>query len=130
MGPAHSTSTARTAATTDGVDARLSLVDYDDLSIATPGATADTTAPSVPADLVARPAGSQQIDLAWTGSTDAVGVHAYRVYRGGTVLAIVGSTSWSDTGLAPSTFYAYTVSAIDGAANESPSTATGSGWAP
>jgi RHS repeat-associated protein len=98
------------------------LVDYDDLSIATPGATADTTAPSVPADLVARPAGSAQIDLAWTGSTDAVGVHAYRVYRGGTYVATVGSTSWSDTALAPSTFYAYTVSAIDGAGNESPAT--------
>jgi RHS repeat-associated protein len=98
------------------------LIDYDDLSIATPGTTADTTAPTVPTDLAASPAGSKQIDLAWTASTDAVGVHAYKVYRGGTYLATTGSTSWSDTGLSSSTNYSYTVSAIDGAANESAQT--------
>jgi len=36
-----------------------------------------------------------------------------------TYLTTVASTSWSDTGLDPDTSYAYTVSAIDAAANES-----------
>ena len=95
------------------------LIDYDDLSIATPGTTADTIAPTVPTGLTVSPAGSKQLDLAWTTSTDANGVHAYNVYRGGTYLATTGSTSWSDTGLSSSTFYGYTVSAIDGVGNES-----------
>ena len=102
------------------------LIDYDDLSIATPGATADTTAPTVPTGLTVSPAGSKQLDLAWTASTDAVGVHAYKVYRGGTYVATTGSTSWSDTGLTSSTFYSYTVSAIDGAGNESAQTGSAS----
>jgi hypothetical protein len=63
------------------------VIDYDDLSIASVGATADTTAPTVPTNVVVTPAGAKQIDLTWAASSDAVGVHAYKVYRGGAYLA-------------------------------------------
>ena len=83
---------------------------------------ADTTAPSTPGGLTASAVSAGQINLAWTASTDAVGVQGYKIYRGGTYLASVGpvgSVSLSDTGLTVSTAYSYTVSAIDAAGNES-----------
>ena len=91
------------------------------VSVATPPPV-DSTAPTAPAGLSAAAISGSQIILAWTGSTDAVGVQGYKIYRDGTYLASVGpvgSTSLSDTGLASSTAYSYRVSAIDAAGNES-----------
>ena len=50
-----------------------------------------------------------------------MGVTGYRIFRNGTLAASVGSTptSYNDTGLAPSTTYAYTVKAVDAAGNVS-----------
>ncbi len=79
----------------------------------------DTTAPSVPAGLAANVVSSQVISLSWTASTDAVGVTGYNVYRDGTQLTTVSTTSHSDTGLVAATNYCYTVSALDLATNES-----------
>jgi len=79
----------------------------------------DVTPPSVPAGLSATAVSATRIDLAWTASTDDVGVAEYRVFRGGTELATTTATTWSDTGLSPSTAYAYTVRAYDGAGNGS-----------
>jgi fibronectin type 3 domain-containing protein len=42
---------------------------------------------------------------------------SYRVYRDGALLAIVGSTEWTDTNVAAGTIYAYAVRAIDAAGN-------------
>lgn len=81
--------------------------------------TADTTPPSVPASLVATPASSSSIGLAWAASTDNVAVTGYRVFRGATQVAAPGATSFVDTGLAPSTAYTYTVRATDAAGNVS-----------
>ncbi len=78
----------------------------------------DTTAPSAPAGLTATPAGDGRIDLSWIASTDNVGVQGYQVFRNGTYLSAVGpvgSTAFSDTGLATGTAYSYTVRAIDAA---------------
>jgi hypothetical protein len=84
-------------------------------------ATADTTAPSVPANLRATAAGASEIDLSWTGSTDNVAVTGYRVYRDGsaTALATVAGTTYRDTGVAAGTTHSYTVSAVDAAGNAS-----------
>lgn len=79
----------------------------------------DTTAPSVPANLSATPASSTGINLAWTASTDAVGVTGYKIYRGGVQIATSPTTSYSNTGLTPSTVYTYSVSAYDAAGNTS-----------
>lgn len=78
----------------------------------------DTTAPTKPGSLVAVAASSTQINLAWTGSTDIVGVYGYYVYRNGTqVGTVTSSDSYQDTGLSPSTAYNYTVAAYDAAGN-------------
>ncbi|MEK6719843.1 MAG: RHS repeat-associated core domain-containing protein [Chloroflexota bacterium] len=79
----------------------------------------DTTPPTVPTGLGLTVVDNHRLDLAWTASTDTVGVQGYRIYRDGTLLTTVGSNAWSDTGLAPATAYSYTVAAVDAAANES-----------
>jgi len=86
--------------------------------------TADTQAPTVPAGLTTTPINSNQVDLAWSASTDDVGVTAYKVYRSGALLATLGNvTSYSNSGLTGLTTYSYTVSACDAAGNCSASSA-------
>ncbi len=86
----------------------------------------DTTPPSVPAGLTATAISTSQINLSWVASTDPTvsgqvtsGLAGYRVYRGGTQIATVTTTSYSDTGLSPSTTYTYTIAAYDVAGNVS-----------
>src|SRR3989344_1636262 len=83
------------------------------------GGPPDTQAPTTPTNLTASAISSSQINLSWTQSTDNIGVTGYRVYRGGTQVASPSTTSYSDTGLSPSTTYSYTVAAVDGAGNVS-----------
>ncbi|MGH2988233.1 MAG: cellulose binding domain-containing protein, partial [Solirubrobacterales bacterium] len=80
----------------------------------------DTTAPSAPAGLTANAATASSIRLDWNASRDDVGVSAYRVYRGATLVATTAATSSTVTGLAPSTSYSFKVRAIDAAGNLSP----------
>ncbi|MBI5734049.1 MAG: hypothetical protein HY973_03870, partial [Candidatus Kerfeldbacteria bacterium] len=84
-------------------------------------AAPDTTAPTVPANLSATAVSSSGINLSWSASTDAVGVTGYKIYRNGSLLATSNSqlTTFSDTGLAASTSYSYTVAAYDAAGNTS-----------
>jgi hypothetical protein len=77
----------------------------------------DTTPPTVPANVTATAVSSSQINLSWTASTDNVAVAGYYVYRGGTQIASVSGTTYSDTGLAASTTYTYTVAAYDPSGN-------------
>lgn len=86
-------------------------------------AAPDIVAPMVPGNVSATVRSTTQIDLAWTASTDAVGVAGYRVYRDGTRIASVTASTYSDTNLAPATSYGYTVTAYDAAGNESPQSA-------
>jgi len=82
-------------------------------------APVDTTAPTPPT-LTATPVSPTQVNLSWSGATDAVGVAGYIVKRGGTVLdpAVIG-TSYSDTTAPPGTTSSYTVQAYDSAGNTS-----------
>jgi chitodextrinase len=91
---------------------------------ATTQASTDTTPPSVPAGLSAAAVSSSQINLSWSASTDNVGVTGYKVYKNGTQIATATGTSYSDTGLNPSTTYSYSVSAYDAAGNTSPQSGT------
>ena len=98
---------------------------------ATPVAAGDTQAPSVPGGLAAT-AGSRQVALSWSASTDNVGVTGYRVYRsvGGGAYAQVGTpagTTFTDVGLTNGTAYSYKVAAVDAAANASAQSAAVSG---
>ncbi|HSS05201.1 MAG TPA: galactose oxidase-like domain-containing protein [Solirubrobacterales bacterium] len=80
--------------------------------------TLDTAPPSVPAGLKGS-AGNTSALLAWSASTDNVGVAGYRVLRNGAPIGTAPSTGFTDTGLTPSTAYTYAVAAYDAAGNES-----------
>ena len=79
--------------------------------------TPDQSAPTTPASLSATAASPSRINLSWTASTDSggSGLAGYRVYRGGSLIASPTTNSYSDTGLASSTLYSYTVAAYDNA---------------
>ena len=81
--------------------------------------TPDRTPPTVPTGLTATSISSSQINLFWNASTDNVGVAGYKVFRNGSQIATTTQTSYSDTGLSPSTTYSYAVSAYDAAGNNS-----------
>jgi fibronectin type 3 domain-containing protein len=81
----------------------------------------DGSPPSQPADLAATAAGPDQIDLTWTAAVDPeTGVDSYNVYRDGSLAGSTAATSFSDTGLDPSTLYSYEVSAVNGEGLEGP----------
>ena len=79
----------------------------------------DLTPPSVPTGLSATPISSSQINLSWTASTDNDSVAGYVVRRNSTPIATTTSITFSDTGLAASTGYSYTVQAFDPSNNYS-----------
>jgi chitodextrinase len=84
----------------------------------------DTTAPTVPTGLAAGTLTSTSATITWTASTDAdSGVAGYDVYRGTTKVGSSTSTSFTETGLTPSTAYTYTVRARDVAGNVSAASA-------
>jgi hypothetical protein len=77
----------------------------------------DTQAPTIPTGLTATVVGSSAINLAWTASTDDVGVTGYRVFQNATLLGTVNSAGASSTNLSGSTTYSFTVSACDATGN-------------
>ena len=97
----------------------------DDVSLDGPGGgpVTDTQPPTAPTALVATSTAATQVTLSWGASTDNVGVTAYDVYRGATLVGSTASTSYTDTGLTASTAYSYTVKARDAAGNVSPASA-------
>jgi chitodextrinase len=86
----------------------------------------DTQPPSAPTNLTATAASSTQINLSWNASTDNVSIAGYEVYRGGSKIVAVTTTSYGDTGLNPSTTYSYYVKAKDAAGNTSAASNTAS----
>jgi chitodextrinase len=82
------------------------------------GSTTDTTAPTAPTN-VNGTATANSVALTWTAATDNVGVTGYRILRNGTQVGTSTTTSFTDTGLAASTAYSYTVTAVDAAGNVS-----------
>src|SRR5258705_12379448 len=95
-------------------------------STGSPPPPSHTTPPTAPGGLTATSASSTQINLAWTASTDNVGVTEYKVERcqgiGCTTFSQIATstgTTYDDTGLAASTSYSYRVRATDAAGNVS-----------
>lgn len=89
----------------------------------TPAAAADDrSAPTRPAALRGRAAGSRAVQLSWSTSTDDRGVVSYDIHQGGTKIHSVngGQTATVLTGLRPGRNYAFTVRARDAAGNVSP----------
>jgi hypothetical protein len=91
------------------------------------GTVSCTAAPPAPAGLQAIAVSSTQVSLSWSAVTPPTGCAvSYSVFRDGTQVAgNLAGASFSDTGLSPSTPYAYTVRAVD-AAGSSASSATAS----
>jgi chitodextrinase len=97
---------------------------YSNTATATTQAAADTQAPTAPGGLAASAVSSNQVNLSWTASTDNVGVTSYLIERcqgsgctSFSQIATTANTSYSNTGLSPSTTYAYRIRAADVATN-------------
>jgi chitodextrinase len=87
---------------------------------------ADSEAPSVPSNVVAAAQSSTSILITWNASSDNVAVTSYEVYRGATLVGNPATTGFTDSGLAASTLYSYTVKAKDAAGNTSAASAAAS----
>ena len=108
-------------------DAAGNLGPYSgDVSAITP--VEDPEPPTAPSALeaTAPPFVAGQINLAWTGSTDNVGVASYRIERcvgagcgSFTEVATATGITFNDTGLAAGTSYSYRVRAVDANGNTS-----------
>jgi YD repeat-containing protein len=86
--------------------------------------SSDTQPPTTPSGVSATAASSTQINLNWSASSDNVGVTGYRIERcqGSSTCsnfsqlpATPSGTTYSDTGLSPSTIYRYQIRATDAA---------------
>ena len=81
--------------------------------------TVDNTPPTTPSGLSVTGTTASTASLSWTASTDNVGVAGYKIFRAGVQVGTSATNAYTDTGLAPSTTYSYTVSAYDAAGNNS-----------
>ena len=81
----------------------------------------DNEAPTTPTALTATWGRPSQATLTWEGSTDNGAVTGYRVYRDDDAIATLGKSarSHTDPGLTNLATYAYRISALDAAGNES-----------
>lgn len=89
-----------------------------DFSVTIP-ALQDTTKPTAPTNLVASAGSSTLVNLAWTASTDNVGVTRYNVIRNGVQIGTSTGVSYPDATVAPNISYTYIVNAQDAAGNVS-----------
>jgi fibronectin type 3 domain-containing protein len=84
---------------------------------------ADTTAPSVPANVTATASSPTQVAVSWSASTDNAGgsgLAGYYVIRNGvTISALLTATSYTDSSVTANTKYSYTIEAADKAGNVS-----------
>ncbi len=79
----------------------------------------DTTAPSIPMNIVSSSKTSTNVSLSWTASSDNIAVTSYDIYRNGTKVGSSTVSSYVDSGLTASTTYSYTIKAYDAAGNAS-----------
>ncbi|MEA2207440.1 MAG: hypothetical protein QOE77_4216, partial [Blastocatellia bacterium] len=86
----------------------------------------DPTPPSAPTNVSGSAASANQVSLAWSASTDNVGVTNYNIYRGanGATPSLLAArtdnaTTYTDTSVLASTTYTYQVQAADAAGNSS-----------
>lgn len=80
---------------------------------------ADTQAPSAPSNISAAEVTTNSASIAWSASSDNVGVTGYDLYVNGSLKGSTSTTSYTVSGLAASTTYTVSVKAKDAAGNES-----------
>ncbi|MFE4699294.1 glycosyl hydrolase family 18 protein [Streptomyces sp. NPDC056738] len=78
------------------------------------------SAPSAPGTPTASSVTDTSVKLSWSAATDDKGVKNYDILRGGSKVATVTTTSYTDTGLTAGTDYSYTVQARDTADQTGP----------
>lgn len=101
----------------------FSYGEVEDYTVVLSG-SADTQAPSVPTGLVASNVTSSSFDIAWSASTDNVGVTGYNVFLNGTLKGTTTNRTYSFSSLTPATVYTVAVSAFDAAGNTSAQAST------
>jgi chitodextrinase len=79
----------------------------------------DNQSPTVPSSLSTTGKTTTSVDLTWTAATDNVGVTGYNIYRDAVSAGTSTGTSFTASGLSANTTYAFTVTAVDAADNES-----------
>jgi Concanavalin A-like lectin/glucanases superfamily/Bacterial Ig-like domain/Bacterial Ig domain len=79
----------------------------------------DTGPPTAPTAFAKTGATATTLSTTWTASTDDVGVAGYRVYRGGTLIDTLTTTSYTYAGLTCNTSYSLGVEAFDAAGHTS-----------
>ena len=102
----------------NGPDAALTIVQSQSVA-----AAKDKKAPNAPSSLRATEVTSSSVTLAWSASTDNMGVTSYLVRNnfGGEVTVAGTQTTAVFTGLTPLTTYTFYAYAVDAAGNRSPS---------
>ncbi|MBI4942470.1 MAG: hypothetical protein HY830_17150 [Actinobacteria bacterium] len=95
---------------------------HTEMSLADGGGGGDTTPPTAPGSVSASASAPTTVDVAWTASTDAVGVSRYEILRNGTQIGTSTTLAFTDTTAAAATTYTYGVRARDAAGNVSTTT--------
>ena len=95
----------------------FSYGEVEDYTINIGAGTPDTEAPAAPANLASSGTTQTSTSLSWDASTDNVGVTGYDIYKNGSFLSTVSSTSYTVNGLSASTTYSFYVKAKDEAGN-------------
>jgi len=110
--------------TVASVDAAGTSASSAALSVTTLAGQACTAAPSVPSGLSASGVTSSSVNLAWNASSAGAGCSiTYNVYRGGSLVSTVPTTSAVVSGLSASTTYSFTVASVDAAGTSGQSAA-------
>ncbi|WP_193726579.1 glycosyl hydrolase family 18 protein [Paenibacillus guangzhouensis] len=87
----------------------------NEVTVTTPAP--DLTPPTAPTNLTASNVTSNTVVLTWNASTDNVAVSGYDIYAGPALKGSTTGTSYTVTGLSPTTLYSFTVKAKDAAGN-------------
>jgi glucosylceramidase len=85
----------------------------------TPGSTSTGGSLSAPSNLTASNTTASATTLSWGASSGGSGTVTYAIHRNGAQIATTTGTSYTNTGLSPSTTYGYTVTATDTAGDTS-----------
>jgi len=85
------------------------------ITVTTANTVTCSGAPSIPANVRVSSTSGTSINLAWDASTAAQNcqLKEYRIFRDGTQVTSVSTTTFSDTGLTPGATHRYTVAAVD-----------------
>lgn len=108
----------------EAVDAKGNVTKSDIQHVWVADDGASLVPPATPSNVAASATSSTQVTVSWSASSGAA---SYRVRRGGVDAGTTVATTFSDSGLTPSTSYSYTVAAINSAgtsADSAPVTAT------